>query len=308
MMVYGRSGAIAFLTCLIAQITASEGSDAAPDAAQRACATAAFEEYNRANTALLLQANPLMTTESTVAQRRLGQTRPRLDERPQWIEEANAAINERDYAKALNIVMPQAIQGDPYAQFRLAEMYSAGIGVPQDDTEAARWYRLAAEQGYARAQFELGRAYYIGTGVQPDSTQAAKWYRLAAERGDAKAQSALGFLYSFGFGVPKDYKEAAKWFRLGAEQGNAEAQAYLAGNYLLGLGVPQDFVAAYMWLNLAVARGLVGMADKRDEIARRLTPAQLAEAQKRAAEWRPKTTNTTRRAVSPKALPVRSRP
>ena len=27
-----------------------------------------------------------------------------------------------------------------------------GYGVPQDDTQAAKWYRLAAEQGHAAAQ------------------------------------------------------------------------------------------------------------------------------------------------------------
>ena len=36
------------------------------------------------------------------------------------------------------------------AQFNLGVMYAEGRGVPQDDAEAARWYRLAAEQGYPR--------------------------------------------------------------------------------------------------------------------------------------------------------------
>ena len=36
---------------------------------------------------------------------------------------------------------------------QLGVMYSDGQGVPQNDAEAVRWYRLAAEQGHAEAQF-----------------------------------------------------------------------------------------------------------------------------------------------------------
>jgi len=48
------------------------------------------------------------------------------------------------------------------AQFNLGLMYGS---VPQDDVEAAKWYRLAAEQGYAPAQANLGVMYRNGEGV-----------------------------------------------------------------------------------------------------------------------------------------------
>ena len=44
-------------------------------------------------------------------------------------------------------------------------MYSRGEGVPEDDAEAVRWYRLAAEQGFAAAQSNLGVMYDNGNGV-----------------------------------------------------------------------------------------------------------------------------------------------
>ena len=44
----------------------------------------------------------------------------------------------------------RAEEGVAEAQFNLGVMYAEGRGVPQDDAEAARWYRLAAEQGYPR--------------------------------------------------------------------------------------------------------------------------------------------------------------
>lgn len=46
---------------------------------------------------------------------------------------------------------------------------------------AARWRRRRAEQGDARAQFGLGLMYDAGQGVPQDDSEAAKWYRKAAE-------------------------------------------------------------------------------------------------------------------------------
>jgi len=54
-------------------------------------------------------------------------------------------------------------------------------GVPQDDAEAVKRIRLAAEQGDAKAQFNLGEMYEQGKGVTQDYTEAVKWYRLSAE-------------------------------------------------------------------------------------------------------------------------------
>jgi uncharacterized protein len=43
-----------------------------------------------------------------------------------------------------------------------------------------------------------------------------------------------------------------------------------------------------MWFNLAAATGSKFATEARDDIAARMTPAQIAEAQKLAREWRPK--------------------
>jgi hypothetical protein len=43
-----------------------------------------------------------------------------------------------------------------------------------------------------------------------------------------------------------------------------------------------------MWLNLSVARGMKQAATSRDKLAAGMTPAQIAEAQKLASEWKPK--------------------
>ena len=61
------------------------------------------------------------------------------------------------------------------------------MGVPEDDAEAVRWFRLAAEQGDAYAQYNLGRMYANGEGVPEDFVEAVAWYRKAAEQGHVEA-------------------------------------------------------------------------------------------------------------------------
>ena len=73
--------------------------------------------------------------------------------------------------------------GNAAAQSRLGYMHETGNGVPEDDVEAVRWYRLAAEGGDAESQYNLGRMYYIGTGVPEDRVVGYMWYNLSAGQG-----------------------------------------------------------------------------------------------------------------------------
>src|SRR5512135_1758274 len=92
----------------------------------------------------------------------------------------------------------------------------------------------------------------------------------------------------------RDYATALRFIRPLAEQGDANAQYNLGVFYDNGLGVPQDKVRAYMWFSLSAAQGREGAAAFRDLIARLMTPAQIAEAQKLAREWKPNTQSPSR--------------
>jgi TPR repeat protein len=92
----------------------------------------------------------------------------------------------------------------------------------------------------------------------------------------------------------RDYQTAVRLIRPLAEQGNANAQYNLGVLYDNGLGVPQDKVRAYMWFTLSASQGRDGAAAFRDLIARRMTPAQIEEAQKLTREWKPNTQSPSR--------------
>jgi hypothetical protein len=159
------------------------------------------------------------------------------------------AYDQGDYATAFKEMRPLAEQGDAAAQFNLGILYDNGYGVPQDDQEAVRWWRLAAGQGNAAAQFNLGVMYEQGQGVPQDVAEAVRWYRLAAVQGHATAQFNLGILYG------------------------------------KGQGVLQDYIQAHMWASLAAAQNQERATKLRAALANDMTPEQIAEAQRLAGEW-----------------------
>ncbi len=70
----------------------------------------------------------------------------------------------------------------------------------------------------------LGLKYARGAGVLEDDAQAVRWYRLAAEQGDAEGQWLLGSMYGNGDGVPQDDVLAYMWFNLSGAQEHVSAQ------------------------------------------------------------------------------------
>ena len=149
--------------------------------------------------------------------------------------------------------------GDAEAQYymglvvNMLDRYSGydGVRPPSPRVDSLEWIRRSADQGYDRAQFELGYRYAQGDGIAKNEAEAARWYTLAANQGNRGAQLYLGVLYEYGRGVAKDLIQAYKWYALSAVDARPTSQA----------------------------------VKNRDYIAGKMTPAQLAAAQKLVEEW-----------------------
>ena len=173
----------------------------------------------------------------------------------------------------------------------LARAYACleGKGVPQDKTEAARWFRKAAGQGHGEAQYRLAMLFLSGDGVPKDKAEAARWFRKAAEQGHGEAQYRLAMLFLSGDGVRRDTAEATRLFRKAAEQGHAKAQFELAVRLFKGDDVPQDKAQAAEWYRKAAGQGLAeaqcslgDMLSKGDGVAR--DPHEAVSWMKKAAD------------------------
>ncbi len=167
-------------------------------------------------------------------------------------EAAFAADQKGDYATAMKLYMSAAAGGVPYAMFNLGIMYFDGKGVDRSYILAMKWHRQAADTGYHQAQYALANMYEKGQGVKKDMVQAVQWYTKAAEQGFVPAQNNLGVIYTTG-----------------------------------DVGVPPNPQQAYLWFSLA-AKEDASAAARAARIKPKLTPPQLADADKQIKEWKPK--------------------
>ncbi|HYM31975.1 MAG TPA: hypothetical protein VEU47_11775 [Candidatus Cybelea sp.] len=161
------------------------------------------------------------------------------------------AYTKGDFAGALGQWLPLARHGDHQAQTGLGLLYSQGHGVACDQTEAASWFRVAAERGHADAQVALALCLAEGRGVAQNRAEAAQWLTLAAQHGHTAAQHELALRYLRGNGVAADRGEAARWFRVAAESGDGRSQLAIGLMHRDGAGVDFSMTQAHMWLALA---------------------------------------------------------
>ncbi|KAH8073628.1 hypothetical protein JL721_2932 [Aureococcus anophagefferens] len=136
---------------------------------------------------------------------------------------APAAKDLDEYLERLDA---RVAEGNAQAQTLKASRVS-----DDDPAEAARLFRLAADQGLPAARSHLGRCYLEGRGVDQDAREAVNLWQLAADAGDATAQSSLAYLLFIGQVVVKDQKdldEASAWLLKAAKAGSDDAKAAYA--------------------------------------------------------------------------------
>ena len=154
----------------------------------------------------------------------------------------------------------------------MGDKYYDGKVMPQDYNEAAKWYRMAAEEGDAQSQNKLGYMLKEGKGVTQNYEEAFRWFSKAADQGYVGSMYWKGVLLESGKGVARNYAEAAKWYRKAADQGHAEAQDNLGQLYELGRGVPQSYQEAQKWYKLAADNHSPSGKRHLELIASRVTP------------------------------------
>jgi len=170
----------------------------------------------------------------------------------------------------------------------LALQLAQGSLAKKDYANAAESFRMASEQGSTVARSWLNWLYDSGYAEPPKSDDIVAGMLLAAaERGAALAQYNLGLVYWEGRGVSRDQVAAAGWLKKAADQGNALAQASLGLMYANGQGVSRDLVQAHQWLAISGSTGYAKASEYQGAISALMTPAQIAEAQRRASVWKP---------------------
>jgi len=166
--------------------------------------------------------------------------------RAKW-DKAEDYYNLGEYQSAI-ILYQEIAENLAYesAQFKLAWIYSNGLGVKKNSYEALRWYTLAASQGNFAAQNNLYILYINGSDdFLPNKSKAIFWLKRSAKNGNSRAQANLSYLYSEGIEVEKDEIKAFELANKSSNQGDDLGRYYLALYYYNGIGISVNIIKAF---------------------------------------------------------------
>jgi TPR repeat protein len=141
--------------------------------------------------------------------------------------------------------------GDGAEQYNLGHHYLYGEGVEQSNSEAKKWFDLAATSKSPAVRYKIGRLYETGVLYEQDINKAVFHYEYAAEQGEIYALNNLAILYLNGTGVTKDVEKGIRLFTRAAENGNAEAQVNLGLYYLTSTQEANNIKMALKWFSEA---------------------------------------------------------
>lgn len=133
--------------------------------------------------------------------------------------------------------------------------YEMGIGVEENETEAFKYYTLAADNGNVMSMYRTGLCYYNGVGVKENLQEAFRWFNDAAGQESIHAYYYLGKMLMYGEGCTPNAEAGVQWLLKAAEFENHKAQFELGNAYLSGNGVEENDEIAMEWFEKAAENG-----------------------------------------------------
>ncbi len=158
------------------------------------------------------------------------------------------SVIAEDIKEGENELLEKAKNGDTEAQIEIGGKYA----LKDNDEEAFKWYKKAAESGDPEGQMRLYMAYSLGNGVNQNNTTAFKWLKKAVAQDYPDAMNSMGSAYLGGVtpeGKP-DLEKTLYWYKKAAEQKHADAYVSL-GSYYLYQDSVRDVDEAVKWYKKA---------------------------------------------------------
>ncbi len=179
----------------------------------------------------------------------------------------------QDVDRAVGHYQAAQEKGDAAGITTLALLYQLGRGVPRDPSRMVELMTEAADLGYHFAQYRLAQTYLTGEGIPgrastalgiPDKAKAVRYYTMAADAGNLSAALELSDLYADPqSGLPDDPEEQVRLTRIVSSTGHPPAIARMGTFYETGRGVDYDpAVAAGLYVR-AMESGKVAFDDLR---------------------------------------------
>ena len=160
--------------------------------------------------------------------------------------------SQKDFIReALQCYAKAARDGNPNAQFNLAEIYFFGYHLEPDVAKAFEFYSKAASEGSEDAENMMGDFYLNihedNANVPYDPVKALEFYKRAAEKGHPEAMCNVGTSLRCGEGTEVDLAGSVQWYTRAAAAGHSGAMNYLGDAHAWGEGVDLDLKEGYHW-------------------------------------------------------------
>lgn len=146
---------------------------------------------------------------------------------PDDVSDQTVDLIERT-AEEIEDLMNRAAQGDPMAQYELADAIFIGE-VPEDNELMLRLMLKAAIAGNANAQYQMGQM--CGGIDDVHDLMEYSWYLLAARQNHAEAIAELGQMYFYGVAVDEDHNRAQELWEKAAKLGSTWAELLLSEHF-----------------------------------------------------------------------------
>jgi TPR repeat protein len=209
---------------------------------------------------------------------------------------------KKDQSAGVRTLQAAAALKDPDTLAMLAQIHFEGwYGMAKDSKLGAKYLDEACELNSAMAYGFRAGAYEYGLEGYPKDAQAAKRDILAcalameATAADLDAPVVQKSLYH-AYVKAERFNDARKWLDKAIQAGSYAAITERATSHMLGSnGETKDLVQAYAYFNLAASirpepfpKASILVAESRDMLAKEMTGAQIAEAQRLSTEMNAK--------------------
>lgn len=117
-----------------------------------------------------------------------------------------------------------------FVETMVGKIYYQGKFIKQNEKEALKLFKVAADDGFKEAQFNLAVLYEEGKIVEQNYEEAMKWHTAAAQQGHVESQFHLGLIHIKLNNKDNDLgndKELIKWWSLAANNGHPQAKYWL---------------------------------------------------------------------------------
>jgi uncharacterized protein len=191
------------------------------------------------------------------------------------------AAQAGNYPSALQEWLPLADEGDATAQFYVGRLYAIGVAnLPPDCEKGVDYLKKAADQGHSKAKEYLDRIKNVD---QPSPEVACEFEKRGLERAVVDLFNWISTSLFPASTKASEYD--LDGLRMMAEMFQVpDFYNELGKRYAVGKEVMQDYVKAHCWFNLASAQGHPEAAKNRDDLANRMTAADVSTAQQLARE------------------------